>query len=163
MWRNDIKCKYMFMFTLKKLARKGLSTRSFFCMHMMNLCWTPPPFLLAVTTEQIELSRHIVTLQTNNAISAEAFIKIEILPVWQNVSRKAAQRYKGLHPDNLISIFKCIVLQKLERIWRRFSKHLTKGNRYYFSFRLVSNYVSLSCYHHSILIIINSNFVGVVA
>ena len=25
MWRNDIKCKYMFVFSLKKLARKGLS------------------------------------------------------------------------------------------------------------------------------------------
>ena len=24
MWRNSIKCKYMFMFTLKNLARKGL-------------------------------------------------------------------------------------------------------------------------------------------
>ena len=24
MWRNDIKCKYMFMFSLKNLARKGL-------------------------------------------------------------------------------------------------------------------------------------------
>ena len=24
MWRNDIKCKYMFMFSLKILARKGL-------------------------------------------------------------------------------------------------------------------------------------------
>ena len=26
MWRNDIKCKYMFLFPLKKLARKGLIT-----------------------------------------------------------------------------------------------------------------------------------------
>ena len=25
MWRNDTKCKYMFMFTLKNLARKGLT------------------------------------------------------------------------------------------------------------------------------------------
>ena len=25
MWKNDIKCKYMFMFTLKNLARKGLN------------------------------------------------------------------------------------------------------------------------------------------
>ena len=25
MWRNDIKCKYMFMFPLKNLARKGLT------------------------------------------------------------------------------------------------------------------------------------------
>ena len=25
MWSNDIKCKYMFMFPLKNLARKGLS------------------------------------------------------------------------------------------------------------------------------------------
>ena len=25
MWRNDIKCKYMFMFSLKNLARKWLS------------------------------------------------------------------------------------------------------------------------------------------
>ena len=25
MWRNDIKCKYMFMFSLKNLAHKGLS------------------------------------------------------------------------------------------------------------------------------------------
>ena len=24
MWRNDIKCKYMFLFTLNDLARKGL-------------------------------------------------------------------------------------------------------------------------------------------
>ena len=24
MWSNDIKCKYMFMFPLKNLARKGL-------------------------------------------------------------------------------------------------------------------------------------------
>ena len=24
MWRNDIKCKYMFLFPLKKLAHKGL-------------------------------------------------------------------------------------------------------------------------------------------
>ena len=26
MWGNDMKCKYMFMFPLKNLARKGLST-----------------------------------------------------------------------------------------------------------------------------------------
>ena len=26
MWRNDIKCKYMFMLSLKKLARKGLKS-----------------------------------------------------------------------------------------------------------------------------------------
>ena len=25
MWRNDTKCKYMFMFPLKKIARKGLN------------------------------------------------------------------------------------------------------------------------------------------
>ena len=28
MWSNDIKCKYMFMFPLKNLARKGLSNQS---------------------------------------------------------------------------------------------------------------------------------------
>ena len=27
MWSNDIKCKYMFMFSLKNLARKGLRSR----------------------------------------------------------------------------------------------------------------------------------------
>ena len=26
MWRKDIKCKYMFFFPLKNLARKGLTT-----------------------------------------------------------------------------------------------------------------------------------------
>ena len=26
MWSNDIKCKYMFMFPLKNVARKGLNT-----------------------------------------------------------------------------------------------------------------------------------------
>ena len=26
MWRNDIKCKYLFKFSLKNLARKGLTT-----------------------------------------------------------------------------------------------------------------------------------------
>ena len=30
MWRNDIKCKYMFMFTLKNLARKELRLTVFF-------------------------------------------------------------------------------------------------------------------------------------
>ena len=30
MWRNDIKCKYMFMFPLKNLARKGLIRRNIF-------------------------------------------------------------------------------------------------------------------------------------
>ena len=29
-WRNDIKCKYMFLFLLKNLARKGLNMASFY-------------------------------------------------------------------------------------------------------------------------------------
>ena len=34
LWRNDIKCNYMFMFPLKHLARKGLRWS-----HHLNNCW----------------------------------------------------------------------------------------------------------------------------
>ena len=32
MWSNDIECKYMFMFPLKNLARKGLKGSTDVCM-----------------------------------------------------------------------------------------------------------------------------------
>ena len=37
MWRNDIKCKYMFMFSLKNLARKGLRGRSTYYKYNPNI------------------------------------------------------------------------------------------------------------------------------
>ena len=43
MWRNDTKCKYMFMFPLKNLARKGLRSLLGACRqtvnHDLNQCW----------------------------------------------------------------------------------------------------------------------------
>ena len=36
MWRNDIKCKYMFMLPVKNLACKGLKTR-----HVLSSCLQP--------------------------------------------------------------------------------------------------------------------------
>ena len=46
MWRNDAKCKYMFMFPLKNLARKGLKILWYIESHHMpcvdsfkNTCW----------------------------------------------------------------------------------------------------------------------------
>ena len=37
MWRNDIKCKDMFMFTLKNLGRKGLIVQSIMWAHIITL------------------------------------------------------------------------------------------------------------------------------
>ena len=46
MWRNDIKCKYMFMFSLKNLARKGLT-------HIeLNLFWGNVKNLFAFVISQ---------------------------------------------------------------------------------------------------------------
>ena len=36
MWRNDIKCKYMFMFPLKNLARKGLMIIAWTLVQVMD-------------------------------------------------------------------------------------------------------------------------------
>ena len=38
MRRNDIKCKYMFMITLKNLARKGLTLES--AMRLSDAIWS---------------------------------------------------------------------------------------------------------------------------
>ena len=37
MWSNDIKCKYMFMFPLKNLARKELIVC--LCLSKLSVCW----------------------------------------------------------------------------------------------------------------------------
>ena len=101
------------------------------------------------------------TLQTNNAISAEAFIQILANPKWKycpyaNIffAIRCRDRKSCTLKIYLIGMLKCIVLQELEIIWHRFSKHLIKGTKYYFSFIFVSNYESLlssflsSYYHH---------------
>ena len=55
MWRNDIKCKYMFMFPQKKLARRGLRctdwlTSSCGCRrHLRQLCASPPATTIMLT------------------------------------------------------------------------------------------------------------------
>ena len=41
MWRNDIKCKYMFMFSLKNLARKGWSHVIAIATHSKMSVYTP--------------------------------------------------------------------------------------------------------------------------
>ena len=38
MWSNDIKCKYMFMYPLKNLARKGLSNNYLWNNHSLPSC-----------------------------------------------------------------------------------------------------------------------------
>ena len=42
-WRNDIKCKYMFMFPLNNLARKELSEDAIFGMFCLesSTCYSP--------------------------------------------------------------------------------------------------------------------------
>ena len=59
-WRNDIKCKYIFMFTLKNLVPKGLTTLHFKCSNVdinlmgflphvsCNMMWSPP-YIAGVT------------------------------------------------------------------------------------------------------------------
>ena len=48
MWRNDTKCKYMFMFPLKNLARKGLSHCSLFeDQALVDLKWIAETWLVA--------------------------------------------------------------------------------------------------------------------
>ena len=39
MWRNDMKCKYMFMFPLKNLARKGLKILQLKHQYIDGLLW----------------------------------------------------------------------------------------------------------------------------
>ena len=49
MWSKDIKCKYMFMFPLKNLARKGLKLISFLDLHEAYMVLVPgdPYYLFA--------------------------------------------------------------------------------------------------------------------
>ena len=78
-WRNDIKCKYMFMFPLKKLARNELME---FCMQRVYLYpWkllpTPPHHVSAsaIIPHRSNISRHVCDTNT---------------PVWRQISSGAA-------------------------------------------------------------------------
>ena len=45
-WRNDIKCKYVFLFSLKNLARKGLRTlKPMQCIHTAGFLWDAQTWL----------------------------------------------------------------------------------------------------------------------
>ena len=61
MWRNEIKCKYMFMFTLKNLARKGLSAG-----------WLP------------QSTAHRKLLTGDNLVMVSKYFSLFL---WQNISR----------------------------------------------------------------------------
>ena len=75
MWRNDIKCKYMFMFSLKNLARKGLtqlpsqSSPTFpVCIlyHFSTLQWHR-----SLVVEHVYILHHFSTLQWHRSLVVE--------------------------------------------------------------------------------------------
>ena len=53
MWRNDIKCKYIFMFTLNNLARKALNV---FLVKLCWHCWMSMPNIFIVFSHLVMLT-----------------------------------------------------------------------------------------------------------
>ena len=140
---SGVSLKHIFYRLVSIWWSTSRSTWSFFCMHMMNPLWSPLQFLLPVTTEQIVLVATLwlykqIRSHTNNAVSAEAFIQILANPKWKycpyaNIffAGRCRDRKSCTLKIYLIGMLKCIVLQELKIIWRRFSKHLIKGTSSY--------------------------------
>ena len=69
MWRNDIKGKYMFMFTLKNLARKGLMLLSYFSQlrawsfskFVNKFYWHDKSFDVKIENSVVNILRHFTS------------------------------------------------------------------------------------------------------
>ena len=81
MWRNDIECKYMSMFTLKNLARKGLKASM---MPAMAASW----HMGGMWPKLMELVFHLVRLRTS--LSQEPALDWVPCPETTDCSRKLA-------------------------------------------------------------------------
>ena len=92
-WRNDIKCKYVFMFSLKNLARKGLKPPKF----VVNSVPLYGPALVGAKTSAVR-----VMTECGSQIMCTG-LTLEWLTHW-------GPRQNGRHfADN---IFKCILLNE---------------------------------------------------
>ena len=108
-WRNDIKCKYMFMFSLKNLARKGLRVNGFEIAEQSGPCL---PY------------RRILTTRVPAPPQCWEIIQMQIYPCsFLNQSSMAKvntlrQRQKGCYfPEDIL---KSIFLMKTYKFWLRF-------------------------------------------
>ena len=89
MWRNDIKCRYMFMFRLKNLARKGLSFLPKFHLIIGHQCNGLEPDSQAITrtNDDPRLWHHMASLSHNElgiAIIRETCSNFVIVAVYKS-------------------------------------------------------------------------------
>ena len=99
MWRNDIKCKYMFMFSLKNLARKGL-------MYLHRLYWMRSWLLTycPLVTAQVKFPMSFLQNKIN---ATKTFERKCLIPVtWLDTLHESKVGLPSHHWAKLISVSK---------------------------------------------------------
>ena len=112
MWSNDIKCKFMFMFPLQNLARKGLRNPTY-CLfysvitksipyllmpwwlkepgHQQDCCWPNKPEFSVCSIIKVLIYQSTISKQIFNITSYISGLSIDILKMesWMHLGRTA--------------------------------------------------------------------------